>query len=488
MSAKRAASPRRPSSALPGGGFGRTGWTLAILLVLAALVLRIVLVAADRFPSVDGVFYMDQARRLLTEGRLVFSTFPPGWPLFMTIPLLVLGVDDPLAPLRAAQFANVALGTALGGLVWLMLRADAGRRLALAGAAVVLLLPLFIKASAGDMSDVLYACVVVAVWLLDRRGRALATGLLLGYAYLIRPEALLIAGGLALLAVVRDRRVPWRLLLGFALFFAPYVLFVHAETGRWALSSKSVVLERTLGEYPGGAYRTMILDNLRAHLPNLVGLLGLPAIALAAVGAVVRPGRWLIFVIPGMLPVFFSIPMMSRFWLPMAPFLLIGAVRGGRWLLERLPESRRRLGVWALVGLVLAGTLVASLDEVSGIGDVSETYEGLRDAGLRLRPHVDADTRIAEYKPYASFWAGCGHLRVPADMPISDVIQFCQDEGAGYIVVNVFVARTFRPALLDLLDRPLPSDIRDEVEVVEIFDYPDSFANNTVLFRIQPRP
>jgi len=488
MSAKRAAPPRRPGSASPSDGLGRLALALAILLALAALILRIVLAAADRFPSVDGVFYMDQARRLLSEGRLVFSTFPPGWPLFITLPLLVLGVNDPLAPLRVAQFANVALGTALGGLVWLMLRAEAGRRLALAGGAVVLLLPRFVKASAGDMSDVLYACVVVAAWILDRRGRALATGLLLGYAYLIRPEALLIAGGLALTSAVRERRVPWRLLLGFALFFAPYVLFIHAETGRWALSSKSVVLDRTLGEHPSGAYGTLILDNLRVHLTNLVGLLGLPAIALAAVGAVLRPGRWLIFVVPGLLPVFFSIPMMSRFWLPMVPFLLLGAVRGGRWIQERLPADRRRIGVWALAGLALAGVAVASLDEVSGLSDVSETYEGLRDAGLRLRPHVDADTRIAEYKPYTSFWAGCGHLRVPADMPITDVIRFCQDEGAEYLVVNVFVARTFRPALLDLLDRPLPADIRDEVKVIEIFDYPDSFANNTALFRIEPRP
>jgi len=490
LTAKRRADKCRPSKP-PAHGSRRgdfAGQALLIPLVLSALALRAVLALGNRFPSVDGVFYMDQARRLLTGGELIFSTFPPGWPLLFTGPLFLLGVDDPIAPLRAAQLVNVVLGTAFGGLVWSVLRPEAGRWIATAGAAVALFLPRLIMASTGDMSDVTYACVIAVCWLLDHRGASLATGLLLGYAYLIRPEALLIAAGLAVLHLVEERRVPWRLLLGFAVLSLPYVLFIHAETGRWSLSSKAVVLDRTLREHPGAAYQSMILDNLRLHLFNLVRLLGLPLVALALTGAVTRPGRWLLYLVPGLLPPLFSIAMVPRFWLPMVPFVLLGAVLGGRWLLSRLFARRRSLGAAALAALAATGVLVASLDDIPEIGRVHEEYAGLRDAGLMLRMHVGPDTQIAAYKPYASFWAGCRHLRVPADMKAGDVVAYCREKGADYLVVNVYIALHFRPGLLDLLESPLPADLRSEVTLVKVFKYPHRDGDNTAVYRIEPRP
>ncbi len=474
-----------PRAAVPGPRWERAVPAALAVLFLAALALRAVLAWRNDYPSVDGAFYMDQARWILTQGQLPLRGFPPGWPLLIVPPLALFDIADPMAPLRAAQLVNVLLGTLLGWLVWRILREEFDRRYALAGAAIALFLPQLILASVGDMSEPSYACAVAVAWLLLRRGRALGAGALLGAAYLIRPEALVIAAALFVHALVRDRKVPWRLALGVAVGVVPYMLFLFAKTGSWQLTLKGGTVVEAAELSPGGSALGLLAANARNHLPHLARMLGLPVVLLAIVGAVKRPGRWLYFVIPGFAPLLFTFAMSARFWLPTVPFLLIGTGRGGTWLLRRfLAGARPRTAV--LTGLLLMLSVgVAGLDEYPKLGDVDEAFAGQKEAGLWLRGRVEPTTLVSAYKPFASFWAGCGFEQIPVGMGAKRLAAYCRERGVRYLVLDVFTTLQLRKELSQLLQRPLPPELASDYSLVRLLSHPEDYRLNTAVYRIK---
>ncbi|MBM4130853.1 hypothetical protein FJ250_07465 [bacterium] len=156
---------------------------LALGAVLAlALALRWWAAAGNGFPTVDGTQYLRQSWQLCFAGRLPYSTFPPGWPLLAAIPLRFMAADDPLAMLRAAHIANVALGSLMCALAFVMLRRRLGFAWALGGATVMALLPQLVVAAKSDLSEPAFGCALLGAWLLLERRRELPAGLLLGYA------------------------------------------------------------------------------------------------------------------------------------------------------------------------------------------------------------------------------------------------------------------------------------------------------------------
>jgi hypothetical protein len=173
---------------------------------------------------------------------------------------------------------------------------------------------------------------LLTLLLLLPRDRLLA-GLVLGGAYLIRPEALLIAGALAAVFAWRERRLPVGLPGGVVLWVVPYVLFLHHETGAWALTGKTGFLDTAVASYQGAAYLGDVLTRAGALLAVLPRLLGWPLLLTAAVGLVARPrlGYW---ALAALLPLpLFDFAMADRYWLPYLPWLLLAAGLGAPvWL------------------------------------------------------------------------------------------------------------------------------------------------------------
>lgn len=460
-------------------------WLIVLILAaitIGALFLRIRMALINQWPTVDGVYYMGLAKQLVTTGKVAFSCFPPGWPFIISVPLLFLDKDDPLTLFRAAQAANVICGTLLPFLGFMVLRPDLGRRVALLGAAVLAFLPLNIILSKGDLSETSFTCGLLGAWLLFRRRSLLAAGLLFGFTYLIRPEAVLAAIGLTLHQWHADRRIPWPMVVGLAVPILPYLIFIRAASGVWGLSSKDVALSLSLTANPGLSYLGLVASNCAKLAPMLPGLLGLPLVLLATVGLVARRGRWLWMLAP-FLPVPFIInPMVVRFWHPLLPFLLLAAGLGRAWV-TRLAGGRSWVAGLAVV-LALGGLAVAVRDDLPMVRTNTEAYTGLRDAGSWLSERVNEDTIIAAYKPYTSFWAGCKFIQIPDEDNVDAIISWARNHGAEFLVVNVVVTHSLAPGLDPLLQRTLPERLAKRLTLVQLFEY-NIVDQNTAIYRIE---
>lgn len=476
------------SSATAGSrrALNRLAFPLALgIMISIGLLLRWHLAVRNSFPNYDGVFYMEQARDLVNGGRLPLSTFPPGWPLLFAPLLMVLGLDDPAAPLRAAQALNVVFGTGFAWLTCLSLTRGYGRSVGLAAAAIVLFLPLSLQLSRIELSEMSYACVLTAAWLFWERGRRWLPGLLLGYAYLIRPEALLVVVALLVHEWMRARRIGWRLGLGAAIFVLPYLVFLRSATGHWLLSSKAVFVQEAVAGLSLSALASRTLHNAWIFSVRAVQVLGWSLAALAVLGLVRRPGRWLLFLMPLTIVPFFSFSMEPRFWVPYLPFLLLAAASGFQLLKQWSPSSGRRYVIPVVAVLVLGGVTAVLVRDYPLIVNNQEAYIGLKQAGLTLRPSVTRQAVIASYKPYASFWAWCEFTKIPDGNSLPAILAAVENAGAQYLVVDAKTAGDRRSALQPLLIPPLTDELSRQLVLVGRLTFPDEPLQNTAIFRLR---
>lgn len=171
----------------------------------------------------------------------------------------------------AGRFVSLITGSLLVVPVYLLIRDFYGRIAAYLGAVLVIFNPVLILASGWVMTESIYAltfttCVLFG-WYALRDGRTMiffVTGLLLGAAFLIKPEAI---GFLGLMIILTIGAVLFRpginfrsyfagflfLVLGFMVFFLPYFLFLNYKTGQWTISQK------ILGNFPVINYEIELL-------------------------------------------------------------------------------------------------------------------------------------------------------------------------------------------------------------------------------------
>lgn len=422
--------------------------------IVAATLLRLVLVWRSQAISVDGVQYVEAAQRLRAGEwtRALASFYPPGYPaaIAATYPL----VHD-------WETAGVAVSL-VAGVVTVLPLAAVARIAGLTGpafAATVLglaLAPYPARYAAMVRSEALYALLVlVAVWLVVRpRAWPGVAGLAAGLAYLVRPEGL----GLVLpLAVWLARKRAWSsvvaLALGTALVAAPYVGYLRWDTGGWIVSRKAAnvvslgihaatgkgeVVTQDASDRTGvvdvirlrwGAYlRKVSIDLLRTVVtfteslsPVLVPflLLGL-GILRRRVPAV---GGLLGLVVGFYLVAFALLYVDRRFYAPLVPLALVWCGAGFGW-------AWGRSGRWApaLAAIVAALLIGKALHDREGAGYV-------RRVGSEIASRTGgASVVVAASDLRIPWYAGARRLDVAFPLDAAHV-QPILDGGADWLVV-----------------------------------------------------
>jgi hypothetical protein len=363
--------------------------TATLWVTLVALVGRLLLLAFQPGLTYDGTYYLRQAERLL---RLEYEVvgFPPGYPA-----LIALGNLLTRDPILAGRLVSLVAGVASVALFHAWSRRVLAAPLAFGAALVLALHPHLARTNVEVLSESVYLLLVLgAVVLLETR-RHVVAGLLLGFAFLCRPEAVLLLFGFTIVMSVQKKRIPWRFLLAGLVLVAAYAAWASVTLGHPVLSPKQGQLD--LGGDLLGRVGTTFWT-LHAVFPLLL----LPGAIWFGVRS--RPDLLIPLLYLLLLP-WYDIHIQERMHLPALPFLLL---LGVAWA-ATLPRRATR-GVLAMASVLL---LVGVLPGARHLGAPGIVTPYAREIGASLRPFLEFDDRVAGRFPFVSYYAGAGFVRQP---------------------------------------------------------------------------
>jgi 4-amino-4-deoxy-L-arabinose transferase-like glycosyltransferase len=538
LAAPAAEPPAPPEVVRPQRRERLGGLVLAALLV--GLAVRVVVGLTDDAASTDETAYLHSGLSFVQgDGFERYGQpelhFPPFLPVLLGVASWV--VADP-------HTGTVAL-TVLSGTLLIIPLSLLGRRLAGPPSGVV---TAWVAALApglatmpqirGTGSEAEYALLVVsALWLVvsaaDRDGRSrmvrvAAAGLLVGLAYLTRPEGLFMVVPLGVAVMVLARRRPPRVATAAAfaapvlLCVVPYAAYLHANTGQWELTAKTqdasidawaavargdratrngelygldesglrfsaryTPLTTLAREHPD-EYRGIVATNagkLR-DVVKMPSVLPLPLWALGAFGAWrFRRSRtvWLVLAV-GALPVLSALAffVQQRYLVVTVALVtvLVGAALGS------LGGRLRAAATAVTLGLAVLATVVSFRGDVAGWWHPVEQTEQ-RVAGEWLAAHSDPDARVMTRSMIVEFYAERPSVAMPA-AGLDEVLRFGRHYGVDYLVADWYTVDRLMPELGVLMgDGEVPGlrlvhEVRAEGREARIFALdppaPDSSA------------
>jgi hypothetical protein len=459
------------------------------VITLLGIALRLAFWDTQSIPSVDGTAYIRMAWSL-AGGPHVDSVHQYGYPVL--IRLAQLAVPDGVTAARiVALVAGILFLPALG---WLTASFVAHRAWRLLPAAAAAFTPLPVRYSLTTMTEMPYLLLAVLGLGMAARRRALPAGVLLGVAYTIRPEGLLLAVVAAAFAWRRPREAA-RLLAGALLIVVPYVVAMGLTEGKWTLTPKSLNIaaatweaaeEQAGGEAVGrdvserlARYGTETARHYPGHAADVLAQLGrhsgwVPMAA--AFPALMGPAALLV---AGLVQIVFLpltfIGARVRYILPFLPFLWILSVV----TVEGIGSAARRLALGTLLVLAIAwgawnGRELYTMNE-------DGRFPELVEAGRFLASLSTPTTVVYDRKPYTAFYAGAVGRFTPAG-GYDAILDAIVARGGDYLVVNEWVAERFRPELV-----PLARDARliaAEPRLAPIYFDVASPGHRTLVYRV----
>lgn len=497
--------------------------------------------------SADGVLYM-AAGRSLRQGSGYRSldgkpetVMPPGYPVLIGATERALlaaygrsarGAGIPARPPSpettelAARAVSLVTSSLSVLLLYGLLSRLAAPRTALWATAAFCLLPVRAELSVQVLSESTYLLLVMVgaiLWVAGVGGRrslwqAATAGLAMGAAYLVRPEGLLagviLAVGLAWQVRHSGRSGLWRAaaFTGAMLFcVAPYVLWLHARTGEWAVSGKALqtrviatssardegirpVLAPTLSpdcrtvegleHYSKSATRAQMLRMYRRNGLVLLGrlfttfgllVLLLPTGARAlheALGDRRGAAGWLALALLSPIPALVLFRMEARYLVVFAPVVCTvaaAAVDSGR--------TAKALHLAALAVLTVALCIPLHRPEKAAFARARPD----RQVGAFIRERQDTDAAVVAGSPQYAFYAGARPLSLP-DEPAERVARYARHNGACWLVVPTHDTDYHSRLIRSLTADPLPRGVK------LVHTVPTGNGLEVRLYHIDPAP
>lgn len=415
------------------------------LILFVAFLARVYVAPNYIYPTWDGTYYINYFVNATWQWVL-----HPGYPLL--IQALPIGDDK----VDTARIISILSG--IGG-VYFLYRLSLrymSEFASLVGAALLACSPLVIHYNVLTYSESLYVLVILAGLERYSAKSYLWSGLLFGIAYLVRPEALVIAVPLLILLLVRhSRRSAIEFVALCAVVAIPYITLMSVENGSLTLTKKGMnvrawsedwkvnvanegvetdeslakVATNSLEQYPGRAYKYagIVYDNLSIIIPAgaVAGMIMFPS--------PVASGLLMLVLLP-----FFGLNTSDRFIVPFVPFFIFFAVR---WV------DKADLSVVAR-RVIYAGFIIVTLIPYQTVSRKEEAFPEMRNAGLLMEGH---GFRFLDRKPYVAFYAKGTFINLP-NLPIESVVSLLREGKADFLVMSTKVIPIFRPQLTPLFD------------------------------------
>ncbi|HKQ58547.1 MAG TPA: hypothetical protein VJY35_11825, partial [Candidatus Eisenbacteria bacterium] len=281
-------------------------WLLLAAVLLAGALLRVWILQRTSGLTMDSPLYVGMAARL---GHVL----PPLGPAHHGYPALVAAASA-LIPGHEwpGRIVSLVAGLALIALTWALARRRVPAWGAAAAAGLVALHPLLALSSGTVMTEASFQAITYASLLVLDLGRTLPAAGLMGIAYWVRPEAMVIAAAALPALQSWRRRAAW--VLVFVVAAIPEVAMLSAERGTFTLTPKTNLVAaagaaQDDAEWHAAADSTAppmsAAEWIRRGLPaaaarypdRLMGQLArvhqtwpLPLVLLSVLGACLRPG------------------------------------------------------------------------------------------------------------------------------------------------------------------------------------------------------
>lgn len=463
--------------------------------VALAVLVRLFLLWRYYCISSDGVVYLRAAGDFyggqISDG--LASVYPPGYPLLVAALYPLIGEWE-----LAGQIVSLLFGIAILFPLFAIFALTFNEKIALIGTALVAISPYLALYSVHVRSESTYlflSCWVVYLVLAAGRSGSMWqmgwAGVLGGYAYLVRPEAIgfLVLVPLYLVylytsqtgfSVGRVSRSIAAVVIGFLFFALPYIAYLSIDTGRiGAISRKAgITLEINLREAgyrttdsidgTGDAAPLVFTDYVRQHpvsylqkvisdLPEATWVF-LEAIYYAFIPflmlglyLMLREKFWqrldfpllgfVLFYVYGFALVYVK----RRYALQAVPIALGWVALGIYWLWDYLTHKlahKRGMAVGLVIGMFL---LVATLPKTLKPVSLEKAY--VREAGMYLRGINKAGLRVAVLDDRVTFYARADTvLLTPQDS--SNLVSRLREERVDYLAGETKALGRFHPGLI----------------------------------------
>lgn len=222
---------------------------------ISAFLIRYFALPQNAVINGDGVYYASLGKKLIlgniSDG--ISAYWSPIYSLLLGVTYLFTHEFE-----SAGRIVSLVAGSFLIVPTYILLTNFFGKAAAYIGSILVVVHPLLITSSGWVMTESLYALIfttaIISGWIALENSRAyifLLTGCLFGAAFLTKPESIGFVALFLMIVVVSGLTKPgWEVkraitaglifLAGFAIFFLPYVVFIHSKTGGWTVSQKLV--------------------------------------------------------------------------------------------------------------------------------------------------------------------------------------------------------------------------------------------------------
>lgn len=220
---------------------------------LTAFFIRLFLIPSDSVIGWDGVYYANLGEKIVSGN--VYDGISAYWSPLYSFLIGIAGLffqDSEFA----GRFVSLVAGSLLVFPVFYLIRNFFGLVPAYIGTVLVIIHPGLIRSSMWVMTESLYTLVfttgLLIAWFALTDGKTrdfFMSGVLFGAAYLLKPESIGFLGLIFVLFAASklvNKHFSFRgtfkgyllLLLGFSIFFLPYVCFLYQKTGHLTISQK----------------------------------------------------------------------------------------------------------------------------------------------------------------------------------------------------------------------------------------------------------
>jgi len=433
--------------------------------------------------SSDGVFYLRAAEEFFAGDIKagLGSVYPPGYPLLIAAAYPLFGDWE-----LAGQGLSLLFGVALLFPLYGLFREVLGDKIALLGCYLAGVSPFLALYSVHVRSESTYLflstsslCLFASALTRKSVGRFFLGGIVAGFAYLVRPEAI---GFMVIVPAVllfhwwrRENHFPWliqsvaALALGFLLFALPFIVYLSIDTGQfgaisrkagvtWALNlQKSGMLNDDVDSQGVDVNSFSFTDYLLQHpllyaqkvasdVPAAIAAFfeavhySYMPFLLLGVFVLARRDDWLgpqlfligtvLFYVVG----FALIYVKRRYSLQAVPISLAWVALGIWWAWDKvqlaLPARKAQLVALSVLAVFLGATLPKTLRAVSR----EKAY--VREAGWYLKArNKDGSLRVAALDDRVTFYAGA--KIVPLDkIEASQIADYFRQQRVVYFAAE----------------------------------------------------